>query len=40
MATPTRRERLLAGSARAATGTASYLDDRLGLGRRLAGRAS
>ncbi|GAA3475109.1 cytochrome b [Nonomuraea roseola] len=36
MATPTRRERLLAGSARAATGTAGYLDDRLGLGRWLA----
>lgn len=30
---PTRRARLAAGSARAATGTAIYLDDRLGLGR-------
>ncbi|MFI6812341.1 cytochrome bc complex cytochrome b subunit [Nonomuraea sp. NPDC050328] len=30
---PTRRERLAAGSTRAAAGTAGYLDDRLGLGR-------
>lgn len=30
---PTRRERLTAGSAKAAAGAAGYLDDRLGLGR-------
>lgn len=32
-AKPTRRERLAVGSAKAAAGTAGYLDDRLGLGR-------